>query len=139
MSAVVIAFHHFSDLFQQAEIIKGQPAGGKHLVGRFIGIQQVIISGPPLHRRSFQHLEKAGLQLLGTKAEDIVKRRLKCRQIFEGKTGDQIQMDMDIVPGTDTPDGGSSRTHFFQHFKIVFVQQIRRNFEVKIRNSVIMF
>ena len=97
LMAVVIDFHHLLNTLKLQNVSITHPVSLKHFIGRFPPVNDAVLFCHHMHPGTFQHFQKAQLQLFRPHSVHIIKGLLKAVIILIWKTGDEIQMLMDIV------------------------------------------
>ena len=82
---------------EQIQLFIGQPFGLKDLIRRIRRAHQAIFLPPVIQLRPLQQLQKTDLKLVRPHSINGIKRIPKALHPLKGKTGDQIQMQVDIL------------------------------------------
>ena len=98
LSAVVVDLHHLLHSFDAQELAVVKPFGGEHFVGCMVVVKDAVFRGVFVHIGASQHLQKAKLQLIRDEGKYVVEGFCERVVTFEGKPGDQVKVQVDIVP-----------------------------------------
>ena len=166
LKAVVIDLQHLLDLLETKQLAARDPPRLKHLIRRRTAVNDAILLRTQIHLRALQYLEKAKLQLLRIQRIHRIKRMPEALKILIRKTRDQIQMLMDVVRSLHTVHVlrnllkrcspvdcrkripvdclhtdlqlQKPRPQCPKQLQFLFIQKIRRDLTVKIRDSIVM-
>ena len=166
LKAVVIDLQHLLDLLEAKQLAARDPLRLQHFIRRRAVVNDAILLRAQIHLGALQYLEKAKLQLLRIQRIHRIKRMAEALKILIRKPRNQIQMLMDVVRSLHTVHVlrnllkrrspmdcrkripvdclhtdlqlQKTRPQCPKQLQFLFIQKIRRDLTVKIRDPIVM-